>query len=71
MRKLQLPRPNPTWRTNQASSATALSAAQADADQSRADSLKAQQSAEQAEADKLAMRAKLVRAAEHYSSDSR
>jgi outer membrane protein OmpA-like peptidoglycan-associated protein len=44
---------------NQASSATALTAAQADADQSRADTLKAQQAAQQAEGDKAAMRAKL------------
>ena len=44
---------------SQASSATALSAAQADADQSRADTLKAQQAAQQAESDKAAMRAKL------------
>ena len=44
---------------NQASSATALAAAQADADQSRADTLKAQQSAQAAETDKAAMRAKL------------
>jgi len=45
--------------TSQASSATALSAAQADADRSRADSLRAQQAADQAETDKAAMRAKL------------
>ena len=44
---------------SQASSATALSAAQADADRSRADSLKAQQAAQQAESDKVAMRTKL------------
>jgi outer membrane protein OmpA-like peptidoglycan-associated protein len=44
---------------NQASSATALSAAQADADQSRQDTLKAQQAAQQAEADKAAMRTRL------------
>ncbi len=35
MHKLRPQRPNPTWRSNQASSATALSAAQADAEQSR------------------------------------
>jgi outer membrane protein OmpA-like peptidoglycan-associated protein len=44
---------------NQASSATALSAAQADADRSRADSLKAQQSLEQADAEKMEMRKRL------------
>ena len=44
---------------NQASSATALSAAQADADQSRQDTLRAQQAAQQAEADKAAMRTRL------------
>lgn len=44
---------------SQASSATALSAAQADADQSRANTLKAEQAAQLAEADKVAMRAKL------------
>ncbi|MGC1452429.1 MAG: OmpA family protein [Candidatus Sulfotelmatobacter sp.] len=44
---------------SQASSATALSAAQADADQSHADALRAQQAAQQADADKAAMRAKL------------
>jgi outer membrane protein OmpA-like peptidoglycan-associated protein len=44
---------------NQASSATALSAAQADADQSRRDTLTAQQAAQQAEADKAAMRTRL------------
>jgi len=44
---------------NQASSATALSAAQADADQSRADTLKAQQAAQQAETGKASMRTKL------------
>jgi len=45
---------------NQASSATALSAAQADADQSRRDTLTAQQAAQQAEADKAAMRTRLA-----------
>jgi outer membrane protein OmpA-like peptidoglycan-associated protein len=44
---------------NQASSATALSAAQADADQSRRDTLTAQQATQQAEADKAAMRSRL------------
>jgi outer membrane protein OmpA-like peptidoglycan-associated protein len=44
---------------NQASSATALSAAQADADQSRRDTLTAQQAAQQAEGDKAAMRTRL------------
>ena len=44
---------------SQAYSATALSAAQADADQSRADRLRAEQAAQQADADKAAMRAKL------------
>jgi len=44
---------------NQASSATALAAAQADADRSRAETLRAQQAAQQAETDKAAMRAKL------------
>jgi outer membrane protein OmpA-like peptidoglycan-associated protein len=44
---------------NQASSATALSAAQADADQSRRDTLTAQQVAQKAEADKAAMRTRL------------
>jgi outer membrane protein OmpA-like peptidoglycan-associated protein len=44
---------------SQASSATALSAAQADADRSRADTLRAQQAAQQAEADKAAMRTRL------------
>ncbi len=44
---------------SQASSATALSAARADADQSRAATLKAQQAAQQAETDKVAIRAKL------------
>ena len=45
---------------NQASSATALSAAQADADQSRRDALTAQQAAQQAEGDKAAMRTRLA-----------
>jgi outer membrane protein OmpA-like peptidoglycan-associated protein len=44
---------------NQASSATALSAAQADADQSRAAAQQANLNAQQAETDKAAMRAKL------------
>ena len=45
--------------SNQASSATALSAAQADADQSRSDAQAAQQTAQQAETDKAAMRTRL------------
>ena len=44
---------------SQAASAHALSVAQAAADQSRLDTLKAQQSAQQAEADKAAMRVRL------------
>jgi len=44
---------------NQASSATALAAAQADADRSRLTAQQAQQSAQQADTDKAAMRAKL------------
>jgi outer membrane protein OmpA-like peptidoglycan-associated protein len=44
---------------NQASSATALAAAQADADRSRLTAQQAQQSAQQADADKAAMRTKL------------
>ena len=44
---------------SQAASASALSSAQAAADQSRLDTLKAQQSARQAEADKAAMRVRL------------
>ncbi len=44
---------------NQAASATALLAAQADADQSRLSAQQSQASAQQAEADKAAMRAKL------------
>lgn len=44
---------------NQASSATALSVAKADADQSRLDAQRAQQNAQQAETDKVAMRTKL------------
>src|SRR5206468_2395420 len=43
-----------------AASATALSAAQADADQSRAAAQQAQLSAQQSEADKVAMRTKLT-----------
>jgi outer membrane protein OmpA-like peptidoglycan-associated protein len=45
---------------NQASSATALSAAQADADQSRLAAQQAQLNAQQADTDKAAMRAKLA-----------
>ena len=52
-------RPNPIWRANQASSADALSAAQADADQSRLAAQQAQSSVQQAEADKAAMRLRL------------
>jgi outer membrane protein OmpA-like peptidoglycan-associated protein len=44
---------------SQASSANALSAAQADAEQSRLSALKAEQSAQQAEAEKAAMRTRL------------
>ena len=44
---------------NQASSANALSAAQADADQSRLAAQQAQASAQQADADKAAMRVRL------------
>jgi outer membrane protein OmpA-like peptidoglycan-associated protein len=44
---------------NQAASASALSAAQADAERSRLNALKSDQSAQQAEADKVAMRARL------------
>jgi outer membrane protein OmpA-like peptidoglycan-associated protein len=44
---------------NQAASASALSAAQADAEQSRLNALKSEQSAQQADADKVAMRARL------------
>jgi outer membrane protein OmpA-like peptidoglycan-associated protein len=44
---------------NQAASATALSAAQADADQSRLTAQRAQQSAQEADADKAAMRTRL------------
>jgi outer membrane protein OmpA-like peptidoglycan-associated protein len=44
---------------SQASSANALSAAQADAEQSRLNALKAEQSAQQAEAEKAAMRTRL------------
>jgi outer membrane protein OmpA-like peptidoglycan-associated protein len=44
---------------NQAASAGALSAAQADAEQSRLNALKSEQSAQQADADKVAMRARL------------
>jgi outer membrane protein OmpA-like peptidoglycan-associated protein len=44
---------------SQASSANALSAAQADAEQSRLNALKAEQSAKQAEAEKAAMRTRL------------
>jgi outer membrane protein OmpA-like peptidoglycan-associated protein len=44
---------------SQASSANALSAAQADAEQSRLNALKAEQSAQQADAEKVAMRTRL------------
>ncbi len=44
---------------SQASSASALSAAQADAEQSRLNALKSEQSAQQAEAEKVAMRTRL------------
>jgi outer membrane protein OmpA-like peptidoglycan-associated protein len=44
---------------NQAASASALSAAQADAERSRLNALKSEQSAQQADADKVAMRARL------------
>jgi outer membrane protein OmpA-like peptidoglycan-associated protein len=44
---------------NQAASASALSAAQADAEQSRQNALKSEQSAQQADADKAAMRTRL------------
>jgi outer membrane protein OmpA-like peptidoglycan-associated protein len=50
---------NADMANSQAASATALSAAQADADQSRAAAQQAQLNAQQADADKAAMRAKL------------
>ena len=52
-------RPNPIWQAARLRQPSALSAAQADADQSRLAAQQAQSSAQQAEADKAAMRLRL------------
>ena len=59
MHKLRRRRLNPTWRIARLHRPTALSAAQADAEQSRLAAQQAQANAQQADTDKAAMRAKL------------
>ena len=57
--KLQPRRLSPTWRPARPRQPIAVSAAQADAEQSRLAAQQAQQSAQQAETDKAAMRTRL------------